>query len=509
MPLQMRTRHGLPYSFAANMPFVSTPPVSSGGIYLGTRFDRRPMVVHPYEQYNEGGTFATTWLITGQIGHRKSGLKKQLALRGNTLVVGKHEDGTPRFMKIRMHGRRHVDDHCENDPTIQAIGGHTISLARQRIINFFDPFVGMDLADQVEVAIMVAENGANHKVNAMEAQILQIGIWKLRKLPPVSAVTGDVVHTLERFAQLVEDITIEEYKLYSDEVRSALVSEDATKFRNDPELLVMLNPSLQYNTDTLLEREKKTAVYQAKINMSAALKRVLGGDFGFTFGGGNMLSDVFGGEAINWDWLGMTLPARVLMERFQWKVLQVAHEKGLYDLIPDMNLSDEAQEAMSSPEYAAQRSRALAVTRSFSTFDVETTQYARQISKQGDHDSALRAYGETIMQTVSTRIMARIESSDEVGNKELKDLGFSPASIKRMHHLHPGQFAMKYTGRTEPVFFSLDQTDLEAPLLFTKQAVEKMLELPYDQENDYLVAQHKRMSIRELATMAASRKRRE
>lgn len=471
MTQQMRPFPGLPNSFMSAFTFGEPALPGKRGIYLGTTFSGDRFSVHPWALQNEGGTFATTWFITGQIGYRKSALKKLLALRGARLIAGYDPVTGERIrMRIRMHGRKHLQDtgKCENDPVMQRLGGRTVPLRWLQLNPFGvlpdrDGTDALDELDRLEIAVMFAEHAAERHISAVESLMLQVGMWRMLQMDPQ-------LYSLAMFQHLVATLEERDVKEYFANNREYRLQQYYEKFKDVPHIIRQAEEVFERNTNITFEEFRAE-----RLEMSSRLNRILRNDYGTTFSGDESLMQLLTDAIINWDWLGMPPRATQLMELLQQKLLMVAHERGRDDLVPHMNLSDEGQLAMQSPEYAAMRARQLAVTRRFSTFDVEVAQYVRQIAYIGDAGSQLRYYGQTIMQTWAARIIGHVESTDKEGLEELHEMNMSEANIARVHNFGPGQFFFKVPTSPDPIPFTLMATPSELPLLRTSAAVESMI----------------------------------
>lgn len=468
MTIKGTALQGTPYSAALLQPWIAPAHPVHGGIPVGLDLRTRKVVMFdPWELKLRSIISGMIFLSLGERDTGKSTQLKTLMIRSMGLQATIDKlTGNPEPMRARLHGRKREGNEDEMAPTNNFLRGTLLRLKDVSSLNLFDPSMGLAEWDMLEIAINIAEYSLGRELTGFQPLALQVGVHNMLKLSPEKIC----LETLER---IVRTSSIEDIDAYFKDV--------------DTKTDAMLKSAVVENQPGVLTETKFTerkphrvpaADYERDASSgAAALNRVIAGrgDYGNTFGGTGSLRNYLQDPMLTLDWNGMGLRPRGLLEAMLQKWQAMAADRNDTSLIPHLNGSDEASEAMTSVAYSRFRVKNIIASRAYHTADYELAQNELQITEAGEEGTELRKNGRQISLGVGARWVFRQPENDAVLHGLHQTTGMSDQDLNYTTRM-PNHCTALCIPNRPAVFMQWFITPTEVNLVGTNSAVESMSE---------------------------------
>lgn len=430
-----------------------------GGQPLGRNIDTGEVErIDPYRWKQHGHINAPIAFALARINGGKTSLAKAMGLRLGQLKNGRQ--------RIRMA----LDDHRRNSGELEYakfvkyMGSRELSLAR-RPINILDHKMKMTRAANLRMLIDVAEYVGNFKLTPYHTISLQVALNMMCDLYP-TATTLELLLMFLR-AQQVEDV---EFYIGRHDRR---IFEQLKITRIEQEIYPREDSFWKVDLESRL-REKSgidaQRLRQANLELVFVYERLLGGDFGGTFGGNESLYDHMTQRVVASDYTGLNPQSLGLVQALIWRWKGAAHERADAELAFQLEIHDENHKLWKNIEYARAMSAYMKLIRSTSAFlilnshrsgDYEAIAGEEGLLAQNALDEAEVLFLGGQPPSVARKIAQRFDLSTKVG--------------ERLTTLRTGEFCL-VVGSRAPVFIGLELTKKDLVICESNQANIRQLE---------------------------------
>lgn len=396
-------------------PWITPPRLITEGAFLGYDMRTGQAVFMDFQLLKKLSIIhSAVILILGFKNHGKSALVKSLALRLLALQAGINpETNLPTEARARLHDRKPEQGRGEYAPVADHMLCDTVSLAKEGSLNLFDPLMGMNELDIIEVAINVAESISGERLPRYQPLAIQVGTHKMMSSSLIEIASPEVLEAILR------SLTLSDVDDYYEYANTTLTSMYDKQIEENPALMQQLTLTLkqEHNIPEIAFREDAGLA-------SAYFGRLLRADYGNLFGGNRSLRGLMTAPMTNIDWTGVTGKPAELLEAMMFKWQKIALERNDKELIPHLNVADEEHSALKNLMHARFRDEYVRKARAYETTDIQLTQYLTDLTRVGEDKSELRDLGQSINKGVGVRFFGR-QSSDDDTLQETTRLGVS------------------------------------------------------------------------------------
>lgn len=405
---------------------------------------------------------APTFFFHGTLGSGKTAAAIMYAARLRNMQAGITSDG--RFAnrtRIRIHDRKTKGDdelggEGEYAPFGRYIGATVVDLNRQGHFNVFDPKMVRNYHDLIEIAVNVCENVLS--VSPLPGYMplaMQVGVWKMQKLARDATSPGVLEYIIRN--------------LQEEDVNNYFTELDKNTFKGKEQLLEELALTTEQPEYVVVNDFKA----DAKI-LANALLQLKHGRYGGVFGDEHSLYDALSAEHTILNWIGVNDDAASMMDAVLMKYQTIAVASGDRSIIPHVEITDEAHNAMRRLMYLRFYVQLLKEARSLKTARFIFTQEDKDITMHGDDGSVIAKTAAGLRDAIGGHFFGGMKYSEALIDR-LRGLGFSRQDALLTTVLEPGCFAFKPSLRRDTLLLQLIPGATEWSLIQSDAATESMV----------------------------------
>jgi hypothetical protein len=391
----------------------------------------------------------------------KSTLMKSLAIRLPGMQAGLDDSRYPLTFRERITDQRFEGEAGEYTDLTEALRSKVIHPMELGGINCLDSAMGDELS-LLETAINLSETVRGRQLTGYQPLAHQVAMHKMYNTER-RAVAGPNL-----YERILRGLTIEDAWEYDRTRDESLKKRLEWRAGDNPGLLKQLN--LDFNATSVISKEN----FESDAGeMAASFSQLLHGDYGSLFGDKISLSNLLGQEVTTVYQSGMSIKMRNVFDALMGKWMVWAMENNRPDMIPHLNIGDEAQDSYKSLMWLRFYDDYVRKARSYHMWDIRSTQFEGRLRTIGPAGSEQRELAETIDLGVSMRFIGKQPKDADI-LESLTDMGFSDEDAWFTTNLPQGCFALKLPDRPA-VFFQHIVTEVESRLIKTNRSNERMM----------------------------------